>query len=94
MTKLVYYILLFITGFSVFTLISGPKTGRPNLLNQLLNLKKPFNSLKINGIVFHIHHWIILSFLFLIIDNIYFRVFCLGGIFQGLMYEDWHKIIY
>ena len=83
-----------IIGFSFFKFLSGEKCGQNTNLFKLTGICFT-DSLKItlnNSTIIHLHHWILLTII------IYFKpslmYFCLGGIIQGLTYNDWYQIIY
>ncbi|PIT89034.1 MAG: hypothetical protein COU27_02625 [Candidatus Levybacteria bacterium CG10_big_fil_rev_8_21_14_0_10_36_7] len=90
-----------IIGFSLFTLMSHPKSR----LNKRLPNKKiknvqffPRVNFSARERVFHFHHWLLLTPIYLYVQNLVHSdiangVF-IGGILQGLMYKDRFKIIF
>jgi hypothetical protein len=86
----------FICGLTIYMILSAPESGYPNKLDTILGFstslcfKIPFLPIKI-----HIHHWLYLFIISMIVYNQFIRYFCYGGMLQGiLMYDDFYKIIY
>ena len=87
------YTLYFLLGFSIFGFLSAPSFGKPNRMDSLFGYSTSMK-FKIGGKFVHLHHWLILAILIIIVNNPYLICILLGGIVQGLTYKDWYKIIY
>jgi hypothetical protein len=99
-----YYFSSVAIGYLTYSLTSANRTGGRNKFDMIMskltghdvNTSAKF-TIRITpncAIRIHIHHWLYLSFMFLIFENIYVKGFCLGGIAQGILhYDDWHKIV-
>ena len=97
-------IICVIFGFSVYLILSAPKTGEKNRLDVVLTkiFKKDISvSLKydIGTLTIHCHHWLYLtiiglcSYYFQFIHNT-IPFFCIGGAVQGIFsYNDWYLVI-
>lgn len=97
----------FVLGFLTYTFSSSNQTGERNKFDMWLE-KKIFGqnyspaiistSLKYNilGYCIHIHHWVYLLVIAVFCtSNNYIRMFCFGGIVQGVVvYDDWYLVIY
>jgi hypothetical protein len=88
--------IMFLAGFIIFMIVSGPSTNTPNRIDTWLGIstslvfKIPVLSLKI-----HLHHWICLLIISLFVTSQRIVWFCYGGATQGIiMYEDFYRIIY
>jgi len=74
----------FIVGFTIFMLLSAPKTGYPNRIDKILGFKTslifklPSISLKI-----HIHHW-----LYLLIIRYFIKIQKLYGFVMVVLYME------
>ena len=61
----------------------------------------PSLKIRLKNHIIHIHHWIFLSAIFVVLITftagfaqlLFFKSFCLGGIIQGITYSDRFKII-
>ena len=104
MIKKIFY---FILGYFFFSLSSAKSTGDENSfdkwLSELLNeeictsLKVEFDTTRGEKIQIHLHHWLILFFVFLLSEDLgldRLKFSCLGGMAQGIInYNDWYQII-
>ncbi len=104
MIKQIFYFLL---GYFFFSLCSAEKTGNDNKFDQwlsdLLNeeictsLKVEFDTTEGKKIQIHLHHWLLLFFIFILSEDLQLnrlKFTCLGGIAQGIInYNDWYQII-
>lgn len=90
-----------IIGFIVFTVGSHPKSKInirfPDQKIRNLQVFPRINVVARNRII-HIHHWISLAIVYLVIQN-FIQVnivngILLGGIFQGLLYKDRFRIFF
>ena len=78
-----------ILGYGFGSFIGGKKEGEPGRVD--LEWMSP----NINGHIIHIHHWFTFTIIILILlrfDRLNEPIFwfLLGGIIQGLTYNDWH----
>ena len=99
-------VLYFLIGYTFFSISSAENTGNVNKFDDWLSnltneeictsLKIEFDTYK-KKITIHLHHWLILFFVFILAEytNLNrFKYICLGGMSQGILnYSDWYKII-
>lgn len=101
-----YELLLILLGYLFFTLTSANKTGDNNKfdvwISELIQTEIDTSlRYKINvysgEIHIHIHHWCIMTFMYILFYYFqfeYLTLFCIGGILQGILcYDDWFKVI-
>src|SRR4030043_783637 len=93
-----------IFGYSLCRLISHP---RYNFKTKIAKLSFKFIEIlpnlriKLRKRILHIHHWIFLAISFIVLSwltssftqLILLKSFCLGGILQGIAYQDRFRII-
>jgi hypothetical protein len=88
-----------------FEIVSAKNAGEPNQIEKMFGNKKLSLKFRIKNVHLHLHHW--LSSLVALILIVVFRPgivsgawmslvcgLCIGGVFQGLRYEDRLKVIW
>jgi len=93
-------------GFAFYELVSAKNAGEPNQIERIFGNKKKLSlKFRVRNVHLHLHHW--LTCLVLLVLIVVFRPgmisgawmslacgLCVGGIFQGLRYEDRLKVIW
>jgi hypothetical protein len=94
--EIVAKFIMFLIGFIIFMIVSGPSANTPNRIDKWLGIstslvfKIPVLSIKI-----HLHHWLCLLIISLLVKSQRIVWFCYGGAVQGIiMYKDFYRIIY
>ncbi|OGM20280.1 hypothetical protein A2955_01065 [Candidatus Woesebacteria bacterium RIFCSPLOWO2_01_FULL_37_19] len=104
MNTYIVFVLSSIFSYYILNKITHPSS---NLNKRLPHIKfkffqiLPWVKFNVRGRIFHIHHWMYFSILLAIsltfggslLDATYTKGFLLGGIIQGLSFEDWKKIV-
>lgn len=98
----------FIAGYTFFSIMSADKAGDKNKFDIwlasildcddiCLSFKFEFDNFFNTKILIHIHHWILMFFLFCIAESTNLnklRWSCIGGLAQGIIcYNDFWKVI-
>ena len=91
----IQYLSVGIIGFLIYHFGSAPKTGQPNRLDKYIGFSTSLRFNIYEDYILHIHHWLYLCFiLFVASGNSIVQAFCVGGIIQGLTYNDWYQVFY
>ena len=97
---IVLFVLGSLLGFALAALVAGKTAGEDGLIPSLV--------FYFNGFNFHLHHWLLaflLLFILLAVNKFkpFFKKYpafylvegmLIGLIIQGMMYNDWYKIVY
>jgi hypothetical protein len=98
------YIVSALVGYWSYAWSSAEETGGPNKLDQFISekigqevntsLKHTFSVDEKHELVVHVHHWLYLLTISMLLPSDYFSYFAVGGIIHGVgNYDDWWNII-
>ena len=81
----------FVSGYGIARYVAGKNAGDHSRI--------PSVKIPVKDHVVHIHHWVyygaaIIAFRGTLENHLYVLAFLIGVTIQGLMYEDFHRIVY